>query len=205
MSRKVFDELANSSKELLKDIIKIENEKGNIVEFLNSRIKQVGKENEVRGIIGTLKKEGLLKVSEASNYPYVAYLTDLGRTYFEREERYFERLEKQNGATYNVGTINANNSNVVVGEIINSTLNVELIMHKLDEKIDKNGGEDKKELKELLEEAKEIIDNIEQFKNIQTRKTFTQKLSVYLKKHDWFYKEILIIFGQTVIKSLTGE
>ena len=106
MRKELFEELADNEKELLKEIIEIEENNGNISEFLANRVNKDEKDI-VRGIICELKANGLINVSWASNTVNNAVLTQPGRTYFEREEKYFKRMKESANNTYNVGNIYA--------------------------------------------------------------------------------------------------
>lgn len=200
----LFDELANSEKKLLEDIIQIENNNGNISEFLREKIDK-DKKDIIRGIIGVLKSNGLINVSWASNTVSNATLTQAGRTYFEREKKYnekFERLSSKN--IYN--NINATGSTVFMGDVIGSTINMDNLVSRIEQEIEKkcDNEEDKIELKKLLEETKEIIENIQDSRHIDKRKGFFQKLTEHFDKHGWFYAEVIGLLGETALKLLGG-
>lgn len=200
----LFEELAENEKKLLRDIIQIENDNGNISEFLREKVDRDEKDI-MRGIIGVLKSNGLINVSWGSNTVNNAVLTQAGRTYFEREKKYNEKLERLNSKNiYN--NINATNSTVFLGNVIDSTINIDNSISRIEHEIEKkcDNETDKKELLELLEEAKEILENIKDSKHIDKRKGFFQKITNHFDKHGWFYAEIVGLFGETVIKLLGG-
>lgn len=200
----LFEELAENEKELLRDIIQIENDNGNISGFLREKVDRDEKDI-IRGIIGVLKSNGLINVSWGSNTVNNAVLTQAGRTYFEREKKYNEKLERLNSKNiYN--NINAMNSTVFLGNVIDSTINIDNSISRIEHEIEKkcDNETDKKELLELLEEAKEILGNIKDSKHIDKRKGFFQKITNHFDKHGWFYAEIVGLFGETVIKLLGG-
>jgi hypothetical protein len=93
-----------------------------------------------------------------------------------------------------------------MGNVDNSTLNIDnsisIIEQELEEKC--NSDDDKKELHELLEETKEIIENMKDFKHIDKRKGFFQKLTEHFDKHGWFYAEVVNLLGQTALQLLGG-
>ena len=60
----LFDELADSEKNLLNEIIKVENSNGNISEFLEEKVNNDEKDI-IRGIIGTLDSNGLIRVTKS--------------------------------------------------------------------------------------------------------------------------------------------
>ena len=175
MRKELFEELADNEKELLKEIIEIEENNGNISEFLANRVNKDEKDI-VRGIICELKANGLINVSWASNTVNNAVLTQPGRTYFEREEKYFKRMKESANNTYNVGNIYADGSNVVIGDVINSSLNIDNSYTRIENRIEQEcNQEDKLEIKELLEETKEIIDNMKKNGSIGQRKSFFKR------------------------------
>ena len=172
MRKELFEELADNERKLLKEIIEIEKNDGNISDFLANKVDNDEKDI-VRGIISVLRSNGLINVSWADNTVYNAILTQPGRTYFEREEKYFRRMRESVGNTYNVGNIYADSSNIVMGNVINSTLNVDNHVIQIEKQIDEKASEeDKEKLKEILEDAKEIIDNIKINGVVEKRKSF---------------------------------
>ena len=204
MRKELFEELAENEKELLREIIDIECNDGNIVEFLSSKI-NMDKKDIVRGIIGSLTKNGLLSVKWASNNVFFARLTNSGRTYFEREKKYLERLQQSFNNTYNFGNI-AVDGNLVFGDVINSTLNVDNRVTEIENQIkEKANEEDVENLKDLLEEAKEIIENIKNNSTIEKRKGFFRKITEHANKYAWFYAEIVNLIGTAVLGKIGGE
>lgn len=202
----LFDELADSEKELLNEIIKVENSNGNITEFLEKKVNDDEKDI-IRGIIGTLDSNGLIRVMWASDTVYNAILTQAGRTYFEREKKHNERLSKLSSNTYNINNLTATNSNFVMGDVVNSTLSIDNSVSRIEQEIEEkcDNEDDKKALQELLEETKEIIENIEESKHIDKRKSFFKKLTDHFDKHGWFYAEVVSLLGQTALNLLGGK
>ena len=205
MRKELFEELADNEKELLKEIIEIEENNGNISEFLANRVNKDEKDI-VRGIICELKANGLINVSWASNTVNNAVLTQPGRTYFEREEKYFKRMKESANNTYNVGNIYADGSNVVIGDVINSSLNIDNSYTRIENRIEQEcNQEDKLEIKELLEETKEIIDNMKKNGSIGQRKSFFKRLTDHACKYGWLYAEIVNLIGNAAIGIIGGK
>ena len=128
-------------------------------------------------------------------------MTHNGKTFFEREKNYKEEV-KQN-STY----INAQNSNIFMGNIVNSTININDAFDNIKNNIETKctSEEEKEELRELLEEAREIIDNYNQSNCLTKRSGFSKKLVGHLDKHGWFYAEIVSLFGQFVLTKISGQ
>lgn len=191
----LFSILVNDEEKLLTDIIKIDNRNDNITEFLQEKIRNDQK-NIFRGMIGTLKNNGLINGLWASNTIWNVSVTQAGRSYFERKELY-NKNALNNNSTYI-------NSTVFTGNITNSTINIDSKISNIQKQINEkcNDEYEKQELLELLEETKEIIENFEKTSHIDKRKKFFNKISNHLSKNGWFYAEIVNLLGQTAIKLL---
>lgn len=191
----LFSILVNDEEKLLTDIIKIDNRNDNITEFLQEKIRNDQK-NIFRGMIGTLKNNGLINGLWASNTIWNVSVTQAGRSYFERKELY-NKNALNNNSTYI-------NSTVFTGNITNSTINIDNKISNIQKQINEkcNDEYEKQELLELIEETKEIIENFEKTSHIDKRKKFFNKISNHLSKNGWFYAEIVNLLGQTAIKLL---
>lgn len=191
----LFNELTDDEKELLSELINISNQ--DISNFLNSKLDD-DNDNYYRGVIGNLKSNGLISLFWVDNKVYNALLTQNGKTYFEREKKYMDRLNK--GLVINNGT-------VFMGDVINSTVNINNTFDKIEREINEKCQDEteREELKELLSEAKEIIDNYKNTNVIGQRKSFFKKMTKHLDMHGWFYAEIVSLFGQFVLSVLGGK
>lgn len=197
MRRELFDELSENARELLNDLVNAEN----ITILLNERMNKDVTDSLQRGIISELQDNVLINVVWADNLPYHANITNAGRTYFEREEKYVNKIEK-NKTTVSIGTLNANGSNFLFGNAINSSLNIDNSIDEIERKIISDGGEDREALQEILEEVKEILRNFESSKTIQPRKSFMKRLSLHMEKNSWFYSSVVTLLGEVSIKLL---
>ena len=204
MRQELFDELADNEKSLLREIIDTETEGENISELLANKVDSDEKDI-VRSIIGSLRKNGLLNVSWASDTVYNASLTNPGRTYFEREEKYLKRIESNKSNIYNFGDISIDRGNFVAGDVVNSVLNVDSHITQIEKDIEEKADvDDKKNLKEILEDAKEIMENIKNNGVIEKRKGFFKKLTEHANKYGWFYAEIVNLIGTAVLTKIGG-
>lgn len=205
MRKELFEELADNEKLLLKEIIEAENNNVNISVLLAEKINSDDKDI-VRNIIGELRSNGFLNVAWADDTVYSAELTQPGRTYFEREEKYFKRMKESVNNTYNVGNIYADGSNVVIGDVRDSFLNIDNSFSRIENKVEQEcDQEDKFEINELLEEAREIIDNMKKNGSIGQRKSFFKKLTEHACKYGWLYAEIVNLIGTAAIGVLGGK
>lgn len=204
MRQELFEELADNERKLLKEIIDTENNEGNISELLANKIDSDEKDI-LRSIIDSLRKNGLLNVSWASDTVYNASLTNPGRTYFEREEKYLKRMESNKSNIYNFGDISIDRGNFVAGDVVNSVLNVNSHITQIEKEIEEKADDDDREnLKEILEDAKEIMENIKNNGVIEKRKGFFKKLTEHANKYGWFYAEIVNLIGTAVLAKIGG-
>ena len=204
MRQELFEELADNEKKLLKEIVDTEANGGNISELLANKVDSDEKDI-VRSVIGSLRKNGLLNVSWASNTVYNASLTNPGRTYFEREEKHLKRMESNKSNIYNFGDISIDGGNFVAGDVVNSVLKVDRHITQIEKEIEEKADDnDKENLKTILEDAKEIMENIKNNGVIEKRKGFFKKLTEHANKYGWFYAEIVNLIGTAVLTKIGG-
>ena len=204
MRQELFEELADNEKKLLKEIVDTEANGGNISELLANKVDSDEKDI-VRSVIGSLRKNGLLNVSWASGTVYNASLTNPGRTYFEREEKYLKRMESNKSNIYNFGDISIDGGNFVAGDVVNSVLKVDRHITQIEKEIEEKADDnDKENLKTILEDAKEIMENIKNNGVIEKRKGFFKKLTEHANKYGWFYAEIVNLIGTAVLTKIGG-
>ena len=97
-----------------------------------------------------------------------------------------------------------NYGNVIFGDVSNSQLSVDNSIHELASSIDERGGEDADALHEILDEIKELIENIEASRSIPKQKRLAQRITDHASKHGWFYGAVLQLLG-TVALNLIGK
>ena len=120
--------------------------------------------------------------------------------YFENKEKALRQQEEQKKQPY--GNI-TNYGNLVFGNVSNSKLTVDNSIQEIERQIDAQGGEDKEELRELLEEVMELIDNIRTSHAIPKQKKLFQRINDHVVKHGWFYGAIVQLLG-TVAMTMMG-
>lgn len=204
MRQELFEELAENERKLLKEIIEADEKNENINQLIEDKLKD-DKKNIIKEIIYGLDSNGLVNVFWADNIPYRVSLTNPGRTYFEREAKYLKRMESNKNNIYNFGDISIDRGNFVAGDVINSVLNVDSHITQIEKDIaEKAENNDKEKLKEILEEAKEIMENINSNGVIEKRKGFFKKLTEHATKYGWFYAEIVNLIGTAVLTKIGG-
>lgn len=161
---------------------------------------------EIKNIFRTLELYNYIGHFEQWLNGWSVVLNQEGIEYFEREEKYFKRMKESANNTYNVGNIYADGSNVVIGDVINSSLNIDNSYTRIENRIEQEcDQEDKLEIKELLEEVKEIIDNMKKNGSIGQRKSFFKRLTDHACKYGWLYAEIVNLIGNAAIGIIGGK
>lgn len=194
-----FRKLPSNSKQLLDDLLQAENPS----DLLCGRFKNLAGQSreELRGIIRELREEGYIKVFWADNLPYEVTINNSARTYNERLAEYEAEKARSHQQNFFSGSF-TNNGNMVFGNVSGSTLSVDNSIHKLERDIEEHGGDDKDELQELLDEVKELIENIQSSRTIPKQKRLFQRLNDHIVKHGWFYGGVVQLLGTAVMKCL---
>jgi hypothetical protein len=131
-------------------------------------------------------------------------LTPMGQSYFDDKEKALEADKQEKAASINIGSIIANGSNLVLGDVLNSALSVDNSMQRIEKEIEEKGGDEAEELRQLLEEVKEYIENMQESKHVAKNKGLFAKLSNHLEKHGWFYGEVVGLLGTAVLQLVQG-
>ena len=122
-------------------------------------------------------------------------------SYFEDKQAALDRQDKREKERQQ-SIINY--GNLVFGNVSGSTLTVDNSIHQIEQAIDEKGGEDKKELHELLDEVKELIENIQSSRAIPKQKKLFEKISNHMEKHGWFYGAVVQLLGTTALGLIGG-
>ena len=80
-----------------------------------------------------------------------------------------------------------------------STFTVDNSIHQIEQAIDEKGGEDKEELHEVLDEVKELIENIQSSRSIPKQKRLFEKITHHMEKHGWFYGAVIQLLGTAAL------
>lgn len=195
--------LDKSSEVVLESLIKM-SENRNSLE-INADCDELpdGYADGISQILENLKAYGLVFMhAEFMGGGFAVTLSPQAKNYFiDKEEALRREQEKQVAQNIN---INATGSNINFGSIINSTLTAGNIVSNLEKEIEQRGGEDKEELKELLEEVKELCEGIHVNNPLPKRKKLMEKLSNHMSKHGWFYGEIVGLIGSAAMTAMMG-
>lgn len=139
---------------------------------------------------------------------------DLGDTFGHKRNLYYIDRQKilarkakektSTGNVYNISTINAQGSNLVLGDVVNSTLYIDQSVAEIKEMIEEKGGEDKDELLSILDEVKVVAGQLASMGKIDASPHFNERLSKHLEKHGWLYGQIIGLLGSVAIKFWLG-
>lgn len=116
--------------------------------------------------------------------------------YFQDKEKAIEEQEKQKEK--NMQSI-FNYGNIFYGDVSDSIITVDNSIHQIEKAIDEKGGADKEELKDLLNEVRELVDNMQTSRTIPKQKNLYKRLSNHLEKHGWFYGAIVQLLGTAAV------
>ena len=128
-------------------------------------------------------------------------LTPQGINYFEKEEEYKNMKEKTN---INIEQF-INNGNNIFGNVFDSNFNIDNSCSNIEKMIDEKGGEDSEELKLVLSDIKEYLENINDSKYISTNKSLFEKIGNHIQKHQWFYQMVVNMLGMAVMNRMGGN
>lgn len=111
-----------------------------------------------------------------------------------------EEYEKSRNNTASNISITNQNGTVIIGNVNNSPISISNSFTELERKIESDGGTDKEELLDLLEQVKELCETMEASKSLPKSKSLMKKNSTHMTTHAWFYTEVAKIVGATVMK-----
>ena len=123
-------------------------------------------------------------------------------SYFENKEKALA-LQKKHEEECKMQNI-TNYGNLIFGNVSGSTLTVDNSIHQIEQAIDEKGGEDKEDLHELLDEVKELIENMETSRSIPKQKKLYQRISDHMEKHGWFYGAVVQLLGTAALTLVGG-
>lgn len=129
-------------------------------------------------------------------------LTPEGLSYLEMENEYIKNNAMTN---VSIGTLNASGSNINFGTVYDSNFNIDNSYQKVESMIEEKGNEDKEELKQILNEVKDYIDNINESKVVSKNTGLFKRIGNHIKKHQWFYQCIVNMLGNAIIAKMSGN
>ena len=198
--------LDKNSEEVLKILLKMYNEcKSYDIQASYDEIPE-GYQNGLTQILDNLKQYGMIfRHIEFIGGEFEFSLSPQALTYFDDKEKALKaEQEKTVAQNINIQNLNATGSNINFGSIINSTLTAQNIVSNLEKQIDEEGGEDKAELKDLLEEVKELCESIKVTNPLPKRANLMTKISNHLEKHGWFYGAVVQLLGTAAMTAMMG-
>lgn len=196
----VINWLPGNAKKLLTEILDSEDP----VIMLQERFEKASPKDDsiLRGILSDLISNKLISILWADDVPEELEITNSGRTYLEREKTQEESQRRLSAPYISIGTINASDSNFIFGDVVNSTISIDKSIEKIEMKIEKDGGEEKEELKSILDEIRNIIIEINSTGAIPQNTGWLEKVGNHLHKHEWFYGAVVSILGKAVLQKI---
>ena len=117
--------------------------------------------------------------------------------YFENKLAAYDKQKEREGKDKAQSIINY--GNLVFGNVSDSTLTVDNSIHKIEQAIEENGGEEKEVLYEILNDVKELIENIQISRTIPKQKKLFERISDHMEKHGWFYGAVVQLLGTAAL------
>lgn len=125
-------------------------------------------------------------------------------TIYDEISSYSIQLSKSNKNTeIKINTL-INNGNVIFGDAINSSFQIEKHFEKIEVEIKNRGGEEQVELEEIFKEIKTLITKMYETHEIPRQRNILEKLSGHLSKHGWFYSTIVDLMGQVILNLINS-
>ena len=103
----------------------------------------------------------------------------------------------------NNNTVTSSDTQKEVGHLIDHK--IETRINAVEDIISQKGGADKEELKALMEEIREVCENLKNNPTIQPRKSLIKRIVEINKTHTWVYSEIIKLFGVTMVEIMSGK
>ena len=196
-----------NAEELLKILLKMYDEcKSYTIQANYDEIPE-GYQNGLSRILDTLQQYGMIFEHIKFMGGFFCFtLSPQALTYFEDKERALKlEQERKMAQNINIKNLNATGSNINFGSISNSTLTAQNIVSEIEKQIEEKGGNDTAELKDLLEDVKELCESIKANNPLPKRANLMTKISNHLEKHNWFYGAIVQLLGTAVMSAMMGE
>lgn len=123
-------------------------------------------------------------------------------TYFAEKEAALNRQEEKQMGIHIESLVNS--GNMVWGNAVNSNFSIDNSVKTIEHEIEERGGADAEELKALLVDVQELMENIQDSRSIPKQKGLFNRLTEHMSKHGWFYAEVVALLGQQAITMLAG-
>jgi len=199
-------QLSSSAESLLKELLLAEKEDRSVQNLLEERVKADESGSIARGIIGELKDKKCISVLWADNIPYIAELTQVGRTYFEfvNNDEYRNYISIPKRKTYDLFLSHANEDKIDYINELHSVL-IELGINIFYDKEKLNWGDNwKKAILEGVRESEFAIIIIS--KNVFDREWTERELNEFLHlQNESGQKTILPLFHNVEFKDLKDK
>ena len=112
---------------------------------------------------------------------------------------------KITASTNGFAIANADGSSFFLTKICNMSFTIENAVDEIKKLIDDHGGDKKAQMHLVLEDSKEIIEEIRQTRRLPKRKRFFVEVLTYSQDYGWFCSAIISLIGRAGLTMLGGE
>jgi hypothetical protein len=196
--------LNKDAEEILKVLIDLYKEVQSFELGGDYKIFPEGYQNGLSSIFEKLEQNGFIyNHKECIGGDFILSLSPSALTYFDDKDK--TEKEKQTAQSITIHNFTATGSNVNLGTLSHSTMVTENAVSFIEKEIEEKGGVDKEELRDLLEEIKELCDNIQANKSLPKSKSLMNRISKHFETHGWFYGAIVQLIGTAAMQVMTGK
>lgn len=102
-------------------------------------------------------------------------LTSQGISYFSDKDTAERKEREMSKTTVSIGSIVATGSSLILGDVIDSTISISSSLQRIENEIKEKGGEDAEMLRDIFDEVKELIENMQQSRHVPKNKKLFSK------------------------------
>ena len=195
--------LSKGAELVLKILIDLSKKSGEVELCDSCKIFPKGYQNGLMHIFAELQQYGIIyNPREYTGGDFSLDLSPDALTYFEDKAK--AEKSKQLSQTITIHNLTANGSNVNFGSLSYSTMTIENTISSIEKEIESKGEDDKEELRNLLEEIKELCDNIRANKSLPKSKSLMNRISKHFETHGWFYGAAVQLIGTAAMQVMVG-
>jgi len=196
--------LSKGAESILQVLIKLYQESGEMTLCNNCDVFPKGYQNGLSYIFAELEQNGIIyNPIEYMGGDFSLDLSPEALTYFDDKDK--TEKEKQTAQSITIHNFTATGSNVNLGTLSHSTMVTENAVSFIEKEIEEKGGEDKEDLKNLLEAIKELCDNIQANTSLPKSNRLMNRLSKHFETHGWFYGAIVQLIGTAAMQAMTRK
>jgi len=207
--RMMFQILGGSARVILRKLLNSKDVQKTLDRQFDDCANDHEKHEELKHSLGVLLKGHIIRGGWFDGQLKGVIITKEGQSYFQDEKKHLVimQAEKYKWSSSNLSEpeiADEVEQNFIAGDALEASFDIENSILLIKERIETDGGENKKELLELLSEAKEMLIDITDTRRIPHRRSFSNDLRKHKQAHHWFYVAIISLIGQAGL-SLIGK